>query len=90
MRKKDERNRFVPFDMSFVSSETGEIIHYKQVILPQRERVEIAEQEKKMVHSESKGLHFDPYKTTVSFKKGEDFRQCHIHLITRVNGERLM
>lgn len=87
MRAKDDRGRFVPFDVSFVSIQTGELVDYRGVTLPQRDRVELQTMEQADKVPTRKKYH----KTTVTLKKSEqEFRQCHIHLITRFNGERVI
>lgn len=103
MRRKDERGRFVPFSITFVgcnfSKKTGgELITYNNVTLPQRERVELETTERRyrdVIALPDEGSHGTPLKgkpdyskTTVMFRTdGEEFRQAHIHLITRYNGE---
>ena len=97
MRQKDGRGRFVPFSMTFVSVETGELVTYKGVTLPQRQRVELEQAERSSTLRGPQGDNRtnDFSKTTITFKKpggpgaSEEFRQCHIHLITRFNGEQV-
>lgn len=106
MRKKDHRGRFVPFSLTFVSVETGELVTYKGVTLPQRQRVELETMERNAQRrsdspvkpeNDERILPLSPSHlySTVTFKKPggpgakEEFRQCHIHLITRFNGEQV-
>jgi len=88
MRMKDNRGRFVPFSVEFVTCDLhkktgGELVRYDRVTLPQREQVEVDA----LTRSVDKPT-VPSKKTTVTFKISEtEFRQCHIWLITRFNNE---
>jgi len=90
MRMKDHRGRFVPFSITFVKcdshkKEGGQLVTYNHVTLPQRTIVELETMERK---SQSRKEVTDTSQfSTVTFKKDGEFRQAHIHLITRFNGE---
>lgn len=89
MRMKDERKRFVPFAIEFVSCDEskktgGELVRYDKVTLPQRERVELETSQR----AKPADVH---RKTSLLFQVGpETFRQCDIWLITKFNGENVI
>lgn len=95
MRNKDHLGRFVPFSLRFVACDFthktgGELVDYKNVTLPYRERVELEGHLKAV--EEPKGLS-KTYrnKTTVTFQtSGGEFRQCHIDLITKFNDQTII
>jgi len=92
MRRKDERGRFVPFSLTFVTCNRakktgGELITYNHVTLPQRERVELHTAQNQQKNEKKTGYR----KTTVMLRtSGDEFREAHIHLIRKFNGEKVL